>query len=89
MKKFSIIQEDMNRCFICDKPNTHKHEIFFGKNHKNSIKYGLVVGLCLEHHTGRNGIHTAKGTILNKRLQEIGQNAFEKVYKDLVFINIF
>lgn len=36
----------------------HRHEIFFGKNRKKSIKYGLVVFLPPELHNASNaGVH--------------------------------
>ena len=91
MKKYSIIQKDMNRCYVCDKLQTHKHEIFFGKNHNNSIKYGLVVGLCLDHHTGYNGVHTSRGILMNNQLRKIGQQAFMDYYDKSKqdFIKIF
>ena len=91
MKKYSIIQNDMNRCIICDKPSNHKHEVFYGKNHKNSIKYGLVVGLCMDHHTGYNGVHTSRGTLLNYELKKLAQKKYMEYYNktEQDFIKIF
>lgn len=91
MKRFSIIQEDMSRCYICDKPKQHIHEVFYGINRNNSIKYGLVVGLCLDHHTGYNGVHTIRGSEYNKKLKEIAQNKFMEHYNktEKDFIKIF
>ena len=91
MKRYSILQDDMERCFVCDKPHTQKHEIFFGKNRNKSIKYGLVVGLCLEHHTGYNGVHTMKGVLLNKQLKEVAQKRFQEYYNksEEEFIKLF
>lgn len=60
MNRYSIIQDKMDRCYICgDKNNTHIHEVFFGTAHRQlSIKYGLCICLCAKHHNMSNeGIH--------------------------------
>ena len=54
----SIMQEE-KRCCICGTTNNlHEHHVIHGNaNRKLSEKYGLKVWLCLEHHTGNNGVH--------------------------------
>lgn len=86
--RFSIICSCLDKCCICGAKNgINKHEIFYGKNRQNSIKYGLVIPLCDKHHTGQNGIH------FNKELCEFyhkkGQTIFNEVYPDLDFLEIF
>lgn len=57
----------------------HRHEIFFGKNRKNSIKYGLVVFLTPEmHNMSNNGVHFNHEFDLY--LKQIGQKTAMKYY---------
>ena len=71
----SRIQEDLNACIVCGRSPTQIHHVFFGwtGNREKSEKYGYVVGLCLEHHTGHNGIHAGNKTLeyeLKRKCQE-------------------
>lgn len=54
----SIMQKE-KRCCICGTTNNlHEHHVIHGNaNRKLSEKYGLKVWVCLEHHTGDNGVH--------------------------------
>ena len=82
----SILTDDLNRCFIpgCGKVKEDLHEIYPGRNRLNSIKYGLVLPLCREHHIL---IHND----LNTRLIyfKLGQKKFNEVYPNLDFVEIF
>ena len=49
--RFSILTNDLEHCIICGAKKDHLHEIFFGRNRANSIKYGLVISLCQNCHT--------------------------------------
>lgn len=48
--RFSILTSDLERCILCGAKKDHLHEVFFGRNRANSIKYGLVIPLCTSHH---------------------------------------
>ena len=80
----SIFTNDLYHCIICVKKRDNLHEVFFGRNRQLSIKYGLVIPLCIECH---QEIHK------NKKLQDIwhkkGQDIFETYYPDLDFLKIF
>lgn len=54
----SIMQKE-KRCCVCGTTNNlHEHHVIHGNaNRKLSEKYGLKVWVCLEHHTGDNGVH--------------------------------
>lgn len=55
MKKF----HDKKECFFCHSTqNLQVHHIFQSPRRQLSEKLGLVVTLCMDHHTGRFGIHT-------------------------------
>lgn len=89
--RFSIFTDDLDHCIICGKPNTNKHEIFFGSKHRQlSIKYGLVIPLCTaEHHNqiDKKGIHFDK--MMQDYWHKKGQTRFKEVYPNLDFVNIF
>lgn len=86
-KRFSILTDDLSHCYICGLPKQQLHEIFYGKNRKNSMIYGCVVPLCYEHHEGNNGVH--HNFALNSKLKKECQKQFIKKYPDLDFISIF
>ena len=80
----SILTNDLEHCIICGNKKEHLHEIFFGSNRLNSIKYNLVIPLCFFCH---NEMHN------NVEWQEDwhkkGQSAFIANYPDLDFLDIF
>lgn len=86
MKRFSILTNDLSRCYVCGKPKNAIHEIYFGKNRNNSIKYGCCVPLCVDHHTGYHGVH--HNSELDIKLKKRCQKEFENTYPDS-FVSIF
>ena len=85
--RYSILTKDMDHCYICGAYRTSVHEVFFGKNRINSMKYGCCVPLCLEHHTGHNGVH--HNIELDTELKQKCQKKFIEVYPEEDFISIF
>lgn len=83
----SIIQEDTDYCYICGRYGTEIHHIFGASNRKWSTKYGLIVGLCYNHHRGNQGVHFNKE--LNVKLKQIGQKAFMEHYPEADFLAVF
>lgn len=77
----SIMQTE-KKCYVCGtRYNLHDHHCLYGKaNRKQSEKYGLKVWLCLEHHTGRSGVHFNKP--LDLYLKKLAQEHFEAQYGD-------
>lgn len=74
-----IKNNEKGRCFICGKQGyTEKHHIFGGPCRSNSEEDGLTVYLCLDHHRGRNGVHTAKGKKYMDFLHKEGQRQYEE-----------
>lgn len=85
----SILQEDTDYCFFCGRYGTEIHHIFFGTaNRKLSDKYGMVVGLCYNHHRGRQGIHNGNRE-LDIMLKQIAQTRFRQVYPEVDFLAVF
>ena len=85
-KRFSILTDDLSRCYVCGLPKHHLHEIYFGKNRTNSMKYGCVVPLCYEHHEGNTGVH--HNIELDHKLKVECQKKFEELYS-IPFIDVF
>lgn len=49
--RYSVFFESMSMCCNCGSmANMTKHEVFEGKNRRNSMKYGFVLPLCLRCH---------------------------------------
>ena len=82
--RFSIITNDLKHCIVCGKEKNHLHEVFPGASRINSIKYGMVIPVCVNCHQElhKNG----KLTMYYKRL---AQTRFEEYYKDIDFVSIF
>ncbi len=85
----SMIVDNLDKCVIC---GTEKdiilHECIYGRNRQNSIKYGLVIPLCVSCHTGINGIHNNKE--LDSYYYKLAQEKWEEVYGNRdEFIEIF
>ncbi len=77
--RYSVFTTDLDHCIECGRPHVNLHEIFFGRNRNNSIKYGFVIPLCdEEHHNQVNcrGIHF--DSVLCLKWQKKGQLYFEK-----------
>jgi hypothetical protein len=66
-----------------------RHEVFFGSKQRDlSIKYGLVIFIRPEQHTIYKGsIHMTPA--LDEEIKQIAQKAFEKVYPELNFREVF
>lgn len=79
----SILTDKLDCCFICGRPKEHLHEVFFGRNRINSMKYDCVVPLCSAcHDKVHNDIQ------IDSYLKKTCQRAFIEVY-DNDFISIF
>lgn len=83
-ERFSLFTNDLEHCYFCGKKKDNIHEVIFGKNRINSIKFGLTLPLCLEHHRLMH-----KDTTLIKEYKQKGQVLFNKTYPNLNFEDIF
>ena len=49
--RYSVFYESLSMCCHCGRmTNITKHEIYEGRNRKNSMKYGFVLPLCVDCH---------------------------------------
>lgn len=82
--RYSILTNNLKRCYICKSKKEDIHEIYGGKNRQVSMKYGLVIPVCRKCH-----IKIPKDKSLNEKLHKVGQKAFEKEYKTENFMKVF
>lgn len=85
--RFSILTDDLSHCFICGATKHSIHEIYFGRNRVNSMKWGCCVPLCFNHHTGSEGVHNVPA--LDSLLKQMCQLKFNEVYPEVDFMSIF
>ena len=84
----SIFTDDLDHCIVCGNNKDNLHEIIYGKNRLNSMKYGFVIPLCFNHHVGNRGIHNNRELDLyyKRKCQEYFEN---NIGSRLEFIRIF
>lgn len=87
-ERFSIITNDLKRCIVCGKPRNALHEVFYGSYRHVSIKYGMIIPLCLKHHTqGKYSVHYNRE--LDLKFKKLSQKIFEKKYSHDLFMKEF
>lgn len=66
-------------CIVCGSPYVQIHHVFHGTaNRKKADKWGYVIPLCAEHHTGQTGVHMNRDQDLY--WMRLAQKHFEKNY---------
>lgn len=80
----SLFTDDLNICYLCELKKNHLHEVFYGRNRVNSIKYGLFIPVCEKCH---RKCHNDADLI--DSLHKKGQLLFMCNYPELEFINVF
>lgn len=83
-KRFSIITDDMEHCYICGRKKDHLHEVFYGASRQASKSWGMVVPLCLSCH---NRIHENQSE--DVELKKVAQRIYEKEYGHDQFMEVF
>lgn len=80
----SLFTNNLNICYLCGMKKEHLHEVFYGRNRSNSIKYNLFIPVCNKcHKKAHNDIN------LIESLHKKGQLLFICNYPELEFIKIF
>lgn len=73
----SILTKYMDYCLICGKPRHSTHHLLSGiANRQLSDRDKVIIPLCFEHHTGKNGIHHIREFEVMGKI--VGQIAWEK-----------
>ena len=85
-KRFSILQENKNKCYFCDKRAVDTHELIKGRNRKKCIKWGLVVYLCRDCHR-----KTEEDSVFYQETKKLAQIKWKEYYckSDEEFIKEF
>lgn len=82
--RFSILTDDLDRCYICGRKRDNLHEVYEGAKRIPSMKYGCVLPLCYPCHVR---IHSDRNmALLYKRTFQV---KFMTIYPELKFIDIF
>lgn len=92
-ERFSIIQPELDYCYICRKRGikVYKHEVFGGANRQNSKDYGMVVGLCFLHHDRNSpiSVHSLPMQGNDLEIKAKAQAIFERKYSHEKFMEVF
>ena len=72
----SKFTSDLEHCFVCGRPFPQIHHIMNASNKAKSEKYGLILPLCMNHHTGAEGVHTKPEKML--ACKQMAQRKFEE-----------
>ena len=83
-----IRMQGKKECIVCGcLRGLQRHHIYGGVGRRElSERYGLVVWLCMEHHTGGSGVHNNRD--LDLYVKKLGQAEFEKIYSRKKFVEI-
>ena len=81
--RYSILQENLTKCFFCSNKSTDWHELLKGKNRKKCIKWGLCVRICRNCHTRteNDSKFYQEGRIL---AQKVWQDHYKKNKEDFI-----
>lgn len=88
MKKCKPWVDDLQTCVVCGSPYVEIHHVFGGYGRRKlSDKYGYIIPLCQEHHTGNTGIHFDR--ILDIAWKRKAQMHWEQTRTREDFIKVF
>lgn len=82
--RFSIITNNLEKCYFCPSKKMELHEAFRGRNRQKSMKWGLVVPICRDCHS-----KITKDKEFSKTLEETAKKVFIKKYSEEKFIEEF
>ena len=71
--RFSILTNDLKRCYLCGASPVDLHEIYGAGNRQTSMRLGFVIPLCRRHH---QAIH--ENAQLSMDLKIVCQQKFEE-----------
>lgn len=76
----SRLTDDLEHCFVCGRSPVQIHHCLGGCRRKISDSDGLIVPLCLDHHTGaKSGVH-GQNSALRIALIQQAQTVYEKTH---------
>lgn len=81
--RFSILTNNLEKCYICSKNKVDIHEIYGGRNRQISMKYGFCIPVCRSCHS-----KTEIDSKLDLQLKKKCQMEYERTHKRDEFIQI-
>lgn len=82
-ERYSILTNNLDKCYLCNRKKKHIHEIYKGCNRQVSMKNGFCIPICDICHT-----ETEINSDLDKKLKQKCQIEFEKKHTRVEFIAI-
>ena len=84
--RFSILQNNLNKCYFCNSTATDWHELLKGRNRKKCIKWGLCIKICRGCH-----FKTEEDSSFYKETKKLAQIKWKEHYckSNEEFINEF
>jgi len=82
--RYSVFTTNLQKCYFCPKEKEDLHEILYGRNRRNSMKYGYVLPLCRSHHNSFHDNH-----VLTKRWCAKCQEHFEQTHSREEWLAVF
>lgn len=84
-KRFSLLTDDLEVCYICDRRKKDDlHETFPGSNRKKSMQWGMVIPICRICHDEWD-----TNEKLREQIQIKAQEIFEKEHSHELFMKEF
>ena len=81
----SVLVDDMEHCVVCGSDKVQIHHVLMGTAcRKLADEDGYIIPLCLNHHTGQDGIHKHRDFSL--RWKMVAQRHFEQTHSRQEFI---
>jgi hypothetical protein len=81
--RYSILTDNLEVCYICQRPYVDIHEIYGGRNRQVSMINGFCVPLCRHHHQ-----IVETNAYADFYFKEICQTEFEKTHTREEFMKI-
>ena len=82
-KRFSILTNNLEQCYLCQNKKQDIHEIYKGCNRQTSMKYGFCIPICRNCHS-----KTEIDSKLDLQLKKECQKEYEKTHVRDEFIKI-
>ena len=74
--RYSILQDNLNKCFFCNNKAIDWHELLKGRNRKKCIKWGLCIKICRDCHS-----KTEEDSEFYQKTRIIAQKKWQEYYK--------
>ena len=82
-ERFSILTNDLEKCYFCTNKKDDLHEVFRGRNRQKSIEYGLVIPICSKCHKKMDI------KLESEKIEKIAKEIFIEKYGEEKFLNEF